>query len=127
MNEYFSISHTTKRKPPRLRFADIKETVVGKKYELSLVFVGAQKMQTLNRIYRSKDYPTDILSFPVSDTMGEIYICRNIAEKKAYDFERSSNNYLEFLFIHGLVHLLGYDHGDKMEKLEKKYRKKFSV
>jgi probable rRNA maturation factor len=123
----FSISNTTKRKLPRLRFAHIKEAVVGKKYDLSLVFVGKQKIQTLNRIYRSKDSPTDILSFPVSDTMGEIYICRDMSDKKAKEFERTENNYLEFVFVHGLVHLLGHDHGEKMEKLETKFRKKFSI
>lgn len=127
MNRNFSISQTTKRKLPRLRFAHIKESVLGKKYDLSLVFIGTQKMQTLNRIYRNKDYATDILSFPISDSMGEIYICREISDKKSKNFDRSTNNYLEFLFIHGCLHLLGHDHGDKMEALEKKYRKKFSI
>jgi probable rRNA maturation factor len=127
MNKNFSISNTTKRKLPRLRFTHIKDAVIGEEYDLSLVFVGKQKMQTLNRTYRSKDSPTDILSFSVSDDMGEIYICRDISNKKAAAFERTENNYLEFIFIHGLVHLQGHDHGEKMEKIEKKFRKKFSV
>jgi len=123
----FSISSTIKRKLPRLRFTHIKTAVLGSKYDLSLVFIGKQKMQTLNRTYRSKDYATDILSFPISDTMGEIYICRDISDKKSKDFDRTPNNYLEFVFIHGCVHLLGHDHGEKMDTLEKKFQKKFSL
>ena len=127
MKENFSISHTTKRKPPRLRFAVIKDAVLGKTYDLSLVFVGKAKMKQLNKTYRSKDYATDILSFPLSESAGEIYICTEVCEKKAKEFERKMHNYLEFLFIHGCVHLLGHNHGPAMDKLEQKFQKKFSL
>jgi ssRNA-specific RNase YbeY (16S rRNA maturation enzyme) len=43
------------------------------------------------------------------------------------EFDRTYENFLVFLFIHGLVHLKGYDHGDKMEKVEIKFRKKFNI
>ena len=125
--ENFLISQTTKRKPKSLRFEQMKNTVLGEKYSLSVVFVGDKKIRALNRIYREKDYATDILSFPISNDIGEIYLCENIISKKAKDFERTKENYLEFVFVHGLVHLLGFDHGEKMEKKEETFRKLFKI
>ena len=105
----------------------IKIEILGSNYELSLVFVSPKKIQELNRIYRNINKPTDILSFPLSKTSGEIFICKSAARKEAVKFDRAYENFLTFLFIHGLVHLKGYDHGDKMEKIEKKFRYKFGV
>ncbi len=112
---------------PKLLIAKIKEIILGKKYELSLVFCSAQKMKELNRIYRKINKATDILSFSLSKTSGEIFICKTEAKKKIMEFNMTYNNFLVFLLIHGLVHLKGYDHGPKMEKIEIKFRKKFGV
>ncbi len=109
------------------KFDEIKTAVMGAKYELSLVFISAQKIQRLNKIYRQINKPTDILSFPLSKFSGEIFICKSEAKKEMVKFERSYQNFILFLFIHGLVHLKGYDHGDKMEKVEERWRKKFGV
>ena len=122
-----TISNTTKRKLTSLRFEHLKNAILGEKYELSVVFIGKTKMQGLNKKYRNIDKSTDILSFPISPDHGEIFISILDANKKAKDFDRSEENYLEFLFIHGLVHLIGFDHGKEMEEVEKKYRKKFSI
>ncbi len=103
----------------------IKEEILGKAYELSFAFIEAPEMQKLNKEYRDKDYPTDILSFPLSDTAGEILICKEVAAEKSKDFDMSESDYLVFLVIHGLLHLKGYDHGQEMESLEKKYLAKF--
>ena len=127
MNENFSITSTTKGKLPRLPLLPIKNHVLGTDYSLSLVFVGKHRIQNLNRIYRQIDKPTDILSFSVSDTMGEIYICTEIAHKKAILHGRTANKYLLFLFVHGLVHISGYDHGTAMERMEKKIRAHFNI
>lgn len=108
-------------------FDVIKKVVLGSKYELSLVFITAAKIRQLNKTYRNIDKPTDILSFPLSKTSGEIFICKSEAKKEMIKFNRSSENFLLFLFIHGLVHLKGYDHGPKMEKMEQKFRKKFKI
>ena len=103
----------------------IKEEILGKAYELSFAFIETSEMQRLNLKYRNKDYATDILSFPLSETSGEILICKEIAKQKAPDYNLSSTDYLLFLLIHGLLHLKGLDHGQKMENLEKKYLAKF--
>ena len=108
-------------------FELIKKAILGSKYELSLVFITAPKIQKLNKIYRNINKPTDILSFPLSQTSGEIFICKTEARKMMSEFNRPYENFLTFLFIHGLVHLKGYDHSDKMEKVEEKFRKKFGI
>ncbi len=113
----FSIANKTKAKLPRVAFLDIKNAVVGRKYELSLVFCGDALSRKLNKTYRDKDKPTNVLSFPISETSGEIFI----------NPRRLKNFSVKFLFIHGLLHLKGFEHGDTMEKREKALLKKFSV
>jgi probable rRNA maturation factor len=108
-------------------FDQIKKAVLGSKYDLSLVFISPKKIQNLNKIYRNINKPTDILSFPLSKTSGEMFICLSETKKMAKEFDRSYENFLAFLFIHGCVHLKGFDHGPKMEKVEEKFRKKFGI
>jgi len=108
-------------------FTTIKNKILGKDYDLSWAFITPQKIGELNRIYRNIDKPTDILSFPLSKTEGEIYICLSEARKEARNFDRKYENFLAFLFIHGCVHLKGYDHGSTMESIEAKFRKEFGV
>lgn len=127
MENNFSLINETKGKLPSLPFEQIKNKIIGKKYELDLIFVSDKKIHALNKTYRNVDSPTDILSFPLSKNAGEIFICEKISKKMSKDFERKYDNFIAFLFIHGCVHLLGYDHGNKMETLEKKYRKYFRV
>lgn len=105
---------------------EIKNSILGKPYELSFSFVSKNRIHELNKAYRSKDEPTDVLSFSLDDGSGEILICKDIANKKAKDFKKTKEEYLLFLLIHGMLHLKGFKHGEKMEKLEKKYFEKFS-
>jgi len=127
MQDNFSITNKTKGKLPRLPFVEFKNKILGKKYVLSLVFISEKEIHSLNKKYRNVDSPTDILSFPYNKKTGEIFICEKKAKIKAKEFERKYDNFVSFLFIHGCVHLLGYDHGNKMEKIEVKYRKYFKV
>lgn len=113
-------------------FEKIKSDILGKQYELSFAFISKNKIKSLNKEYRKKDEPTDILSFSLSKKSGEILICIDVAKKKSKKFldpitnkTITYQNYLIFLFIHGCLHLKGMDHGDSMEKSEKKYYKKF--
>lgn len=105
----------------------IKNEILGKKYEFSLVFVNKNKIKILNKKYRKINKPTDVLSFPISEKMGEVFICKEIAKSKAPDFEMNYKKYLYFLVIHAFLHLKGLKHGDKMEKAEKKYITKFNI
>lgn len=123
----FSINTTTKGKLPCLPFVKIKEEVMGKEYDLSLVFISSTKSKTLNKIHRKKDYPANILSFPLSDDSGEIFIDLKEASKNAPNFNMDLKNFIGFLFIHGLLHLKGFEHGSNMEVKEEKIKKGFGI
>jgi probable rRNA maturation factor len=125
--EKLSILNTTKGKLPRLPFLLFKDTVLGKKYDLSIAFVGDTVSRRHNRERRGKDKPTDILSFPLTDTSGEILINLNRADMNSKKFDRNPKNFLAFLLIHGMLHLKGHVHGSTMEHEEEKFRKKLGI
>ncbi|MDO8510252.1 MAG: rRNA maturation RNase YbeY [bacterium] len=128
LHSTFSIAKTTKGKLPRLPFQALKNEVLGPHYDLSLVFIGRTRSRSLNRRYRGKDRPTDVLSFPIDKHTGEIFISPEQAKITARKFGYSkSQKFLAFLFIHGLFHLKGYEHGSTMENEELKVRKKFGI
>jgi len=121
------MTNQTRASIPRASFRAMKEAVLGKDYELGLTIVTATHIKKLNKIYRNQDRPTDILSFPLSRKSGEIYICPSATRAEAKKFNRSYDNFVPFLFIHGLVHLKGYDHGATMERIEAKVRARFKI
>lgn len=126
-NSHFSISNTTKGKLPRLPFLEIKNRVLGESYELSLVVIGDTRSKKLNNTYRGKNNPTNVLSFPLSKTEGEIFLNLHKARKELKKFDEKFPNFVGFLFIHGLLHLKGMEHGATMERAEQKLRKEFSI
>ncbi len=123
----FSISNEGDIKIPDIDFQGIKNEALGVNYNLSLVFTTPEKMKKLNLIYRDKNQPTDILSFPIGSDEGEIYISLEEAKKESVKFDRSYENFVAFLFIHGCVHLKGHDHGSTMENIEVRLRDKFNI
>lgn len=121
------LSHSARTYPKDLPYAKMKDCILGKKYELSLTFVGKTRAQALNKKYRDATYVPNVLSFPLSETMGEMYITPSVAEKEAHKFSLSPRGYIGFLFIHGLLHLKGYPHGATMERVEKKYIAQYNL
>jgi probable rRNA maturation factor len=117
-----SLKHT-----PNIPFATIKRDILGVHYECTLHIVGTKRAITINKLSRKKDYPPNVLSFPYTDSLGEIFLCPTVAQREASDYGMSIDGYTTFLFIHGLLHLKGYDHGDEMETLEKKYIRKYKL
>lgn len=80
--------------------------------ELSLVFCEDDFIHTLNRDYREKDRPTDVLSFPQepeSGLLGDLVISLPTATRQAAERQQSLATEVEWLFLHGCLHLLGYD------------------
>lgn len=130
----FDISTNLKNNPKFKKkfWYKIKDEILGKDYELSLVFIGDKKSKNLNKKFRNKNYSANILSFHIDKNFGEIFINFPNAKKECKKNNRKKENFIDFLFIHGLAHLKGYDHmnekdSEKMELFEKKKRKKFSV
>ncbi|MDP3875211.1 MAG: rRNA maturation RNase YbeY [bacterium] len=101
-------------------FTRLKNRVLGRNFELSLVFIDDRFSRRLNITYRGKNKPADILSFPLSRKTGEIFIDLVTAQKEKKKFEMPFEKFVTFLFIHGLLHLKGMGHGDTMEQAEKK-------
>lgn len=89
--------------------------------ELSLVLAGTSAVRRLNRIYRNKNVPTDVLSFDY----GEIIICLPFAKRQAREHGLSVSQEISLLFAHGLLHIIGFDHKrqqdrQRMRKAEQK-------
>jgi rRNA maturation RNase YbeY len=105
---------------PELPYLSMKEKILGKKFELTVIFCSPKESQERNKAYRGKDYPTNILSFPLSLNEGEIYISLSVARNDAKNFEMSYGQFLHLLMVHGMLHLKGHDHGSTMEELEDK-------
>ena len=85
--------------------------------ELSLALVGNDEIRELNRKYRNKPAPTDVLSFPADESaglharlLGDVIISVEQAEVQARRARRTLEAEVEWLLIHGILHLLGYDH-----------------
>ena len=85
--------------------------------ELSVALVGDEEIRRLNADYRSRDEPTDVLSFPMEDPppsgprlIGDVIISVEKAARQARQRRRSLDDELEVLLIHGILHNLGYDH-----------------
>jgi probable rRNA maturation factor len=82
--------------------------------EIELIITTNEVIQTINKEHRDIDKPTDVLSFPYADMpmspLGSIVISSEYVIEKAQEFGHTQNDELSLLFIHGLLHLLGYDH-----------------
>lgn len=123
----FVINSTVLKYPKQLPYREIKHELLGSNYHLSLNFIGRDRAQTLNEQYRQKNYVPNVLSFPLDEAHGEIYICPTASNREAESFGLSQPGYIAYLFIHGILHLKGHDHGPKMDKLEQQYLRSFSI
>ena len=96
-----------------------------KNRELSVLLVGNPRIRELNRDYRGMDKPTDVLSFPMDDEhmLGDIVISVDKAGEQAERFGVTFEEEMARLMVHGLLHLLGYDHvngGGQARKMKAK-------
>lgn len=100
--------------------------------EISISFVDNQEIRALNREYRGIDRETDVLSFPLGDTLftdgpkllGDIIISLEKALEQSQDFGHSLEREIAYLTAHSMLHLLGYDHEAEEEKLVMRRREK---
>ena len=125
MQEKFSLINKTGVKLPVLPFLILKNEILGKNYYLSLAFVDEKESKNINKKYRKKNKPTNILSFCLSKNMGEIIMCPAVIDKEAKNFSKTFTQFLGFLVIHGMLHLKGLEHSSTMEEAEKFYYEKY--
>lgn len=85
--------------------------------EVGLVFLNENDAKKLNWNYRCKDYPTDILSFDSEDpdSLGELVLCPQVISRQAAEHGLSSEDEFGYTLLHGVLHLLGYDHEQSKE------------
>lgn len=83
--------------------------------ELVVVFVNSSEMRKMNRQYREKDYATDVLSFQPAEpsSLGELVLCLPTIRSQAKRTGLSERGELGYMIVHGVLHLLGYDHEEK--------------
>jgi probable rRNA maturation factor len=128
-----SISITSHRDPEPLdlaAFERLAEFVLDREdvpemAELSLALVGIDEMAELNQRFRGIEGPTDVLSFECDDpcpvesdepvTLGDVVIAPELAEVQAAELGHTVEEELNLLLVHGILHLLGYDHGSDEE------------
>lgn len=94
----------------------------------NIIFVDDSYIHNLNKEYRGIDRPTDVISFALEDdksfiqtdfkVLGDIYISVDTAMKQADEYQHSLKREISFLAIHGLLHLLGYDHMEKEDEVK---------
>lgn len=110
------------------------EKVLEKEYDskapvyVSLLFTGNDEIQVINREYRDKDQPTDVISFAYHetedfdigpyDTLGDIVISLERVVEQAKEYNHSPKRELFYVLTHGILHLLGYDHIEEEERKE---------
>lgn len=125
-SDFCTITNKTKGKLPSLPFVSIKNKILGEKYDLSIGFISASEQKKINLTYRELNKTTNILSFPLSKTSGEITFDLDKLKKEAPLFGMDFPQFLKYLLIHGLLHLKGFEHSSTMEKEEKKFLDLFS-
>ncbi|MDO8513958.1 MAG: rRNA maturation RNase YbeY [bacterium] len=110
----------------RIPFEKIAHSVLGKKYELSLVICGDFLARKMNKTYRKKIYAPNVLSFPLFKQEGEIFLNVRAAAREAKQFNIPLRERLAHLLVHGCFHLKGLRHGRIMESKERRTLRAFN-
>lgn len=134
-----NLSSETNKLLEEIYQALIEKEGLGQEAEVSLLLTNNEEIQELNRDYRNLDQATDVLSFPIYEReeieallkdqegpelilLGDIIISMERAGEQAHEYGHSLKREVAYLFVHGLLHLLGYDHLEEDEKKEMRTR-----
>ena len=145
------------RKPLESFLRMVRRELKLKNSEVTICFVSDAEIARMNRTFRRKNGPTDVLSFPNGtrqarirgkrpgrspqtrqgrtkngerDYLGDVAISPSIARRNAREYQRPLANELKILMLHGMLHLLGYDHETdcgEMDRIERRLRKRFGL
>ena len=113
--------------------ADAARKAAKLKGGFTILLAGDKKLRALNRDFRGKDKPTNVLSFPASDGYaGDIAIAYGVTRREAKDAGKDFADHASHLVVHGVLHLAGYDHerpkdAKLMEPLEVKILKRLGI
>jgi probable rRNA maturation factor len=104
LQKFYSFCIKELKKKPHLRGSHLLKT------SCSIVLVTPRRARELNFQFRKKTYTPDVLSFSFGDELGEVILCAPVVRLRAASLNWSFRDYLAYLSLHGLLHLLGYDH-----------------
>lgn len=129
-DDSFVVPEEWKKKTEEAFLIILKKFSVGENAEVSVVFADGKTIRNLNRDFRGVDSETDVLSFPQYDKaseipagekeilLGDIVLCTAKIYSQAEEYGHSPLREAVYLFVHGMLHLLGFDHMDEKEKKE---------
>ncbi|HVX90965.1 MAG TPA: rRNA maturation RNase YbeY [Candidatus Paceibacterota bacterium] len=115
----------TRRKAPVFPFEQARKAALPT-WDISLVFAGPARAKAINVQLRKKSYVPNVLSYPVAARAGEIIICLEVAQAQAPEYGMAYQEFVGYLFIHGLLHLKGMRHGSTMEKAERQIQSRLA-
>jgi len=130
---------TFRRTPPDFRrrtverFARRLQEEVAKGQPFDCLITGDADLRRMNREFRGLDYPTDVLSFPAAvpaSRLGDLAISLGRARAQAREFGHDVEHEIEILMLHGVLHLLGFDHetdAGQMARAEKRWRARLGL
>lgn len=115
-------------------FAPVAKRLEGE-FGVSVVIVTPEESQSLNTNYRGKAYPTNVLSFEFQaseaetealgyEELGDLFICPEVLEREAVEQEKPLEHHWAHICLHGLLHLMGYDHIEPEEAVEMESKEK---
>ena len=123
---HITIFNETAARIPRTAMQVIYNDLLKKKCSLTVICIGNAFSKKMHNTFHKKNMPANILTFPPNeDGVAEMYINTVLAAKTAKKHDIPVKRQIVFLYIHGLLHLLGYTHGEKMETLEDRYVTKY--
>jgi probable rRNA maturation factor len=113
------------------RFARKLQREVARGERFDCLVTGDAELRRLNREFRGKDYPTDVLSFPGSDGhLGDLAISAARARAQAREFGHTTEDEFRILMLHGVLHLMGMDHeadNGRMARAERRWRRELGL
>jgi probable rRNA maturation factor len=86
--------------------------------QITLRVVGAAEARTLNRAFRRRDHPTNVLSFSYGPNHGDLVLCHPVIAREAREWKKELSAHYAHLVVHGMLHLRGLRHGRRMERAE---------
>ena len=117
-----------------------KKFNISKNFYFTVHSVNEDESRKINKKTFNKNFPTDVLSFPLynnidsinnldknmSEDMGDMFVCRNVIKKNAKIYNKEFSEELQYIVIHGLLHLIGYSHkkNDKLKIYEEELMKR---
>ncbi len=127
MTSNVGIKVTVRGSVPRIPFERMAHDVLGRSYQLSLVICGDKLAQRINKEYRRKTYYPNVLSFELDKNGGEIFLNLRKAAREARQAGVPLTKRAALLYVHGLFHLKGLPHGDRMEREEQRVLRKYGL